>query len=96
MFVLAPNAAKISSAIVKETSMTVSWSVPSGGVEQYEVRLKEKSGSKQNVTQKSNAQFTGLTAGKKYTVVLVTVSGKQRSTTPDKTFYTSKCFLILA
>ena len=77
--------------------MTVSWSVPSGGVEKYEVQLKEKSNSKRIISKQSTSstRFIDLTAGKMYTVVLVTVSGKQRSTTPDKTFYTSKCFLIL-
>ena len=97
MFVLEPNAAKISGATVKETTMPVSRNQPSGGVEIYEIQLNEKSGSKQRITPKSTtrATFNGLTPGTQYTVVLVTVSGGQRSTTSKKAFYTSKCFLIL-
>ena len=77
--------------------MTVSWRVPSGGVDQYEIQLNEKSGSKQIITPKSTtrATLTHLTPGKKYTVVLVTVRDKWRSTTPNKVFYTSKCIFIL-
>ena len=91
-----PNAATIRGASVTERSMTVSWNQPSGGVGQYEVQLNEKSGSKQTIKQKSttSATFNGLTPGTKYTVVLVTVYGGQRSHTPDKIFYTSKCILI--
>ena len=87
-----PNAATISGASVTETSMTVSWNQPSGGVSKYEVRLEEKSGSKQAITPKSTtrATFEGLSPGTRYTVVLVTVYGGQGSTTPEKAFYTSK------
>ena len=76
--------------------MTVSWRVPSGGVDQYEVQLKEKSGSKRIIKQKSrtSATFTDLTPGTKYTVVLVTVRDMWRGTTLDKVFYTSKCVFI--
>ena len=92
----APNAATISGTSVTERSMTVSWNQPSGGVGKYEVRLKEKSGSKQTITPKSktSATFNGLTPGTQYTVVLVTVYGGQRSTTSEKDCYTSKCVLI--
>ena len=93
-----PNAATISGATVTKTSMTVSWSVPSGGVDQYEIRLNEQSGSKQIIKQKrtTSATFTELTPGTKYTVKLVTVRDKWRITTPDKdkVFYTSKCVFI--
>ena len=76
--------------------MRVSWNEPSGGVDQYEVELDEKSGSKQTIKQKSttSATFNGLTPGKRYTVVLVTVRDKWRITTTDKVFYTSKYILI--
>ena len=77
--------------------MTVSWRVPSGAVDQYEVQLKEKSGSKRIIKQKSTTSttFNGLTPGTHYTVVLVTVYGSQRSNTSEKSFYTSKCILIV-
>jgi len=91
-----PNAATIRDATGKKTSMTVSWNQPSGGVGKYEVRLEEKSGSKKIIQPKSktSATFNGLTPGTKYTVVLVTVYGGQRSTTSKKPFYTSKCVLM--
>ena len=96
LFILEPNTATIRDATVTKTSMTVSWNQPSGGVGQYEVRLEEKSGSNQIIKSKSTirATFNGLTPGTQYTVVLVTVYGGQRSTTPNKAFYTSKCVLI--
>ena len=96
LFILEPNAATIRDATVTKTSMTVSWNEPSGGVGQYEVRLKEKSGSKQIITPKTTtrATFNGLTPGTTYTVGLVTVYGDQRSITSEKPFYTSKCVLI--
>ena len=96
MSVSGPDAATIRNASVTETSMTVSWNEPSGGVDQYEVQLNEKSGSKQIISQKrtTRATFADLTPGTRYTVVLVTVRDKWESTTPDKAFYTSKCVFI--
>ena len=88
--VLEPSAAKNLKAMVTDESMTVTWTAATGIVGYYEVWLKEKSDTKRNVTQ-PRTTFTDLTAGKQYTVVLVTVSGDQRSITAEKSFYTSKC-----
>ena len=95
MPVLGPNAAKNLKATVTDDSMTVSWPAPTGTVGYYEVWLQGKSDTKRNVTQaNTSTTFTDLTAGKQYTVLLVTVSGDQRSTTAEEKFYTSKCVFI--
>ena len=73
------------------TSLTVKWDTPAGEHASYIVTLDDGSGSKETKTphqDATSAKFTGLTAGKSYTVRLVTVSGSAK-------FYTSKsngCF----
>ena len=95
MPVLEPSAAMNLRATVTEKSMTVSWTAASGTVGYYEVWLKGKSDTKRNVPRTTKrTTFTGLVAGNPYTVVVVTVSGDQRSRTAEKRFYTSKCVLI--
>ena len=94
--VLEPNAARsLRATAVTDTSTTVSWTAASGTVGYYEVWLKGKSDTKRHVTRAiKRTTFTGLLAGTQYTVVVVTVSGDQRSRTSEKRFYTSKCDLI--
>ena len=68
------------------TSLTVKWDAPAGERTSYIVTLDDGSGSEETKTpdqDTTSAKFTGLTAGKSYTVRLVTVSGSAK-------FYTSK------
>ena len=73
------------------SSLTVNWDAPAGERTSYIVTLDDGSGSEETKTPDhvtTSAKFTGLTAGKSYTVRLVTVSGSAK-------FYTSKsngCF----
>ena len=93
--VLEPNSPTIGAATVTKKTLEVTWTAPYGTVEYYEVKLKEKSGTKRNVTkERTSVTFYGLSAGTKYTVLLVAVSGGQRSTTAEGSFYTSKCVLV--
>ena len=92
--VLEPNSPTITGATITKETMTVTWTAPSGDVGHYEVELKEMSGTKQAITkERTNAAFYSLTAGTRYTVRLVAVSGDQRSTTAERSYYTSKCVL---
>ena len=94
---LVPNAARNMEATVGETSLTLTWDAPvSGRVETYTAMLKTGSGLKHtsNVTT-STATFTGLTAGKQYTVVVVTVCGDQISKPLENNFHTSTCIIVL-
>ena len=76
-----------------EQSLTVSWDVPSdGALTGYGVTLEggDKSQNQTHGKGTRTAAFTGLTAGTKHSVVVVTVSGDQQSTEVNDTFYTSK------
>ena len=78
--------------------LAVTWEAPSSGlVEKYTVKLKHIPGTSQDVMVSSQrrAQFTGLIAGKQYTVVVAAVSGVlgsggQKSEDAEGQFYTSK------
>ena len=61
-------------------------------MEKYAVELKNMPGTKQEVAAVSvkTATFTSLEAGTQYTVVMVTVSGKQTSDNVEKIGFTSK------
>ena len=75
--------------------MTVKWHAPaSGRVEQYEIQLKSETGTKQSTTTSTETTFANLTPGISYTVLMVSVSGEQRSGTAEKTFFTSKYVVI--
>ena len=73
------------------TSLTVKWDTAAGERTSYIVTLDDGSGSEETKTpdqDTTSAEFTGLTAGKSYTVRLVTASGSAK-------FYTRKsngCF----
>ena len=63
------------------TSLTVKWDAPVGERTSYIVTLDDGSGSEETKTpdqDSTSAKFTGLTAGKSYTVRLVTVSGSAK------------------
>ena len=69
------------------SSLTVKWDAPAGERTSYIVTLDDGSGSEETKTpdqDTTSAKFTGLTAGKSYTVRLVTASGSAK-------FYTRKC-----
>ena len=78
--------------------LTVTWTAPvSGLVEKYTVKLKDISGTSQDVMISSPRRwkFTDLIAGKQYTVVVAAVSGVpgsggQKSSDAEGQFYTSK------
>ena len=73
-------------------SLTVSWDAPSdGALTGYSVKLEggDKSQNQTHGKDTRTAAFIGLTAGTKYSVVVVTVSGDQQSA-EQYTLYTSK------
>ena len=78
--------------------LTVTWAAPSSGlVEKYTVKLKDIPGTSRDVivTSPKQEKFTGLIAGKQYTVVVAAVSGVlgsggQKSGDAEEQFYTSK------
>ena len=82
------------------TSLKVKWVAPEGERTSYIVTLDDGSGSGSEETKtpggdKTSAEFTVLTAGKQYTVRVVTVSGSAKSAIAEGEFYTSKstgCF----
>ena len=92
VFIAVPNSV---SGLVMEsmaaTSLTVKWDAPAGERTSYIVTLDDGSGSEETKTpdqDATSAKFTGLTAGKSYTVRLVTASGSAK-------YYTRKsngCF----
>ena len=66
------------------TSLTVKWDAPAGERTSYIVTLDDGSGTEETKTPDhdvTSAKFTGLTAGKSYTVRLVTVSGSAKFNT---------------
>ena len=92
MFFAVPNS--VSGRVMESmaaSSLTVKWDAPAGERTSYIVTLDDGSGSEETKTphqDATSAEFTGLTAGKSYTVRLVTVSGSAK-------FYTRKsngCF----
>ena len=81
------------------TSLRVKWVAPEGQLTGYIVTLVDDgSGSHEPKTpgkDETSAEFIGLTAGKQYTVRVVTVSGSAQSAIAEGQFYTSKykgCF----
>ena len=80
------------------TSLMVKWATPAGQLTGYIVTLDDGSGSDKTKTpgeDETSAEFTGLTAGKEYTVRVVTMSGSAKSAIAEGQFYTSKsngCF----
>lgn len=91
---LEPNAAtNLRTTTVTESKLTVEWTAPVNGVvKEYELQLKSKAVNTNTVTRTTtSATFEGLTAGTKYTVVVISKSGVQRSRALDEDFYTSKC-----
>ncbi|KAK2181825.1 hypothetical protein NP493_380g01008 [Ridgeia piscesae] len=85
-----PNAATGLKAIAAVNSLSVSWSSPvSGLVEQYEIQLKNQATTKQTTPHSTReATFFNLTAGTPYTVIVVALSGRQRSDKLERMFYT--------
>ena len=94
--VLEPNAATGLKAIAAVNSLSVSWSSPvSGLVEQYEIQLKNQATTKQTTPHSTReATFFNLTAGTPYTVIVVALSGRQRSDKLERMFYTSEFNII--
>ena len=89
-----PNVARSLTATATATStLTVTWDAPGSGlVGLYEIQLKNKAGTKRNISENTRqATFGNLMPGTPYTVVVVTVSGDQRSDALEKCIYTSKC-----
>ena len=93
-----PNVPRNLQATVNVDSLTVTWDAPtSGEVGKYTVEVTGVSGSKKDITNidSRTAEFTGLIAGKQYTVVVAAVSGVpgsggQKSDNTVGHFYTSK------
>ena len=80
-------------ATVTANSMSVTWDAPSGEeVTGYTVELLNINGTKQTMSNPNirKATFTGLEAGTRYTVVVVTLGGNTENYTLKNTFYTSK------
>ena len=76
---------------VAATSLTVKWDAPAGERTSYIVTLDDGSGNEETKTPDhdvTSAKFTGLTAGKSYTVRLVTVSGSPKFNTSKS----NRCF----
>ena len=93
--VLEPSVAKSLRVNVTVSSLTVMWDAPAGLVGLYEIQLKNKARSQRNITKNTRrATFSNLMPGSPYTVIVVSVSGDQRSETLEKRFYTSKCQVI--
>ena len=73
--------------------LTVAWEPPiSGRVERYTAELKYVAGSRKVITDLSNrtAKFVSLKSGKPYTVLVIAVSGFQKSIAVEEVYYTSK------
>ena len=76
-------------------SLLTTWNAPVRCVvTEYVVKLKDIPGS-EGVTSATETRhnFTGLIAGRLYTVVVVTVSGQQRSTPTERQFYISRLII---
>ena len=93
MFLSVPNVAQNLSLLSRTLhSLTVKWDAPDvGGLTGYTVSL-EGDGTSLTQTPDSHTTvtFTGLAAGKEYTVGVVTVNGDQNSTQIEEKFYTGK------
>ena len=89
-----PNAPTNLQAMATVNSLTLTWEAPtSGGVTTYTVTLKEGDTIKYTTPDVIGTTTTfnnGLTAGKEYTVVVVSVIGGQNSQAVEADFYTSK------
>ena len=98
MFCTEPNAPTNLQVTATVNSLAASWTAPTpGAVTSYTVTLKEGSRTKdaKTVVSGAAATFAGLTAGKEYTVAVVSVagvlsSGGQNSDPLSHNFYTSK------
>ena len=77
-------------------SLNVAWEPPMYGlVEKYAVELKYVAGSRKHVTDINSrtATFVGLKSGTPYTVLVIAVSGVQKSIGVENTYYTRKLLL---
>ena len=73
--------------------LTVAWGPPKSGlVEKYTVKLKYVIGSRKVITDLTNrtAKFESLKSGKRYTVLVIAVSGFQKSIGVNETKRTSE------
>ena len=78
---------------VSTDSLTVSWEAPEERFTGYTLWLLGVADTEHSTnTGTRTASFRRLVAGKLYTVVLVTVSGDQKSVALEGIFYTSKYF----
>ena len=94
----APTNLQVTTAAVD--ALTISWTAPTtGSVTSYTVTVKEKDSASiketKSVVSGTAANFAGLTAGKEYTVTVVSVagvvsSGGQNSDPLTDNFFTSK------
>ena len=96
MFITVPNV--VTGLAIQSrttTSLTVKWNTPPGGKSGYRVTLDDGSESTKTETPDKTAtsvEFTGLTAGTRYTVKVFTLSGTEESTKVEGKFYTSKSY----
>ena len=81
---------------VTVNSLKVTWDPPSTGlVDKYKVELGVSNSQEINAANTRTAEFTGLTEGKQYRVVVVAISGTvgsggQQSDGTGQSYYTSK------
>ena len=89
-----PNAVEnLDVPTITTSSLTVNWAAPADGEwEGYTVKLGGDGAPSTQTPNKdaTTATFTGLTAGTKYTVGVITTSGGQQSAKVEGTFYSSK------
>ena len=96
MIVLEPRIARNLAVTASVNSVTVTWDVPASGIVNiYEITLNRGTALVEKIKQSQrSATFGSLDAGTPYTVLVVAISGDQRSEALEKTFYTRKCLFF--
>ena len=92
VIILEPRIARNLAVTASVNSATVTWDVPASGIVNiYEITLNRGTAIVEKIKQSQrSATFGSLDAGTPYTVLLVAISGDQRSEALEKTFFTRK------
>ena len=89
-----PGPATDINATVTTTSLTVSWSAPSGqNVTVYDVELKNENNTKERI-ENTSTTFDNLLPGKSYTVVVISRVQNSTGDVAEETFTTGKYMCV--
>ena len=88
-----PGPATDINATATTTSLTVSWSAPSGQNVVYDVELKNENNTKERI-ENTSTTFDNLLPGKSYTVVVISRVQSSTADVSEETFTTGKYMCV--